>query len=316
MRLCLVTDCLGAMSFDEMLATAEQLGYQSLEIACGGWSAAPHINLDRMLESSDARDEFMGKIKEHHLQLEVLNCSGNHLAPNDEGKEHEQVVEKTFRLASLLGIHKIVMMSGCPGGSPTDSTPNWICTSWPPITTKILNWQWNEVLIPYWKNKMAPLAEENGIERIALENHGCQMVYNAETLIRLRDAVGPLVGMNLDPSHLLWMGGDPIAAVHKLGADRIYHVHAKDVRVERNYMGADGCLDTKTIDQFAKRTWNYVAFGHGHNVGWWKEFFSCLSMEGYDGPVSQEMEDLTMPPLTGLKKSTVVLKEALPMDFD
>jgi sugar phosphate isomerase/epimerase len=76
------------------------------------------------------------------------------------------------------------------------------------------------------------------------------------------------------------MGGDPIAAVHKLGADRIYHVHAKDVRVERNYMGADGCLDTKTIDQFAKRTWNYVAFGHGHDVSWWKEFFSCLSMEG------------------------------------
>ena len=110
------------------------------------------------------------------------------------------------------------------------------------------------------------------------------MVYNPETLIRLRDAVGPMVGMNLDPSHLMWMGGDPVTAVHKLGADRIYHVHAKDVRLERNYVGPDGVLDTKTIDQFAKRTWNYVALGHGHDVSWWKEFLSCLSMEGLRRP--------------------------------
>ena len=81
---------------------------------------------------------------------------------------------------------------GCPGGSAEDHTPNWIVTSWPPITTRILNWQWKEVLIPYWK-KTVELAKANGIEKIALENHGCQMVYNPETLIRLRDAVGPMV---------------------------------------------------------------------------------------------------------------------------
>ena len=171
------------------------------------------------------------------------------------------------------------------------------------------------MLIPYWK-KTVELAKQNGIEKIALENHGCQMVYNPETLIRLRDAVGPMVGMNLDPSHLMWMGGDPVTAIHKLGADRIYHVHAKDVRIERNYIGPDGVLDTKTIDQFAKRTWNYVALGHGHDVSWWKEFLSVLSMAGYTGPISQEMEDLTMPALTGLKKSTAVLKEAMPCDYE
>ncbi|MGI6117007.1 MAG: sugar phosphate isomerase/epimerase family protein [Bilifractor sp.] len=315
MQLCLVTDCLGYMSFDEMLDTAEKLGYQSLEIACGGWSQAPHIDLDHMLESSEARKEFMRKIQDHGLRLEILNCTGNPLAPDEGGKEDQAVVEKTFRLAEMLGIHKVVMTSGCPGGTPEDKTPNWICTSWPPITTKILEWQWNEVLIPYWK-KLADYAKECGIEKIALENIAFQMVYNAETLIRLREAVGPIIGMNLDPSHLMWMGGDPFAMIHKLGKDRIYHVHAKDVRLESNYIGADGVLDTKTIDQFAKRTWNYVAFGHGHDVSWWKKFFSCLSMEGYDGPVSQEMEDLTMDPLTALKKSTVVLKEALPEDFD
>ena len=283
MRFCLNTDCLGYMPFEEMLDTVAALGYESIEIACGNWSKAPHIDLDAMLASEETRKNYMDAIAKRGLVLEVLNCSGNQLAPNEEGKQHQEVVEKTFKLAGLLGVKKIVMMSGCPGGSAEDHTPNWIVTSWPPITTKILNWQWEEVLIPYWK-KTVELAKTNGIEKIALENHGCQMVYNPETLIRLR-------------------------------ADRIYHVHAKDVRIERNYIGPDGVLDTKTIDQFAKRTWNYVALGHGHDVSWWKEFLSCLSMEGYDGPISQEMEDLTMPALTGLKKSTTVLKEAMPCDL-
>ena len=112
-------------------------------------------------------------------------------------KQHQEVVEKTFRLAGLLGVKKIVMMSGRPGGSPEDKTSNWIITSWLPITTQILNWQWNEVLIPYWKEAYTP--RQTAFEKIALENHGCQMVYNPETLIRLRDAVDPMIGMNLDP---------------------------------------------------------------------------------------------------------------------
>lgn len=314
MRLCFNTDGLSAMPFEEMLDTCASLGFESVEIACGNWSKAPHLQLDELLKSADARKKFMHAIESRGLALEALNCSGNQLAPNDEGKEHQAIVEKTFRLAEQLGVKNIVMMSGCPGGSAADSTPNWIVTSWPPITTKILEWQWNDVLIPYWAKTVA-LAKSHGIEKIALENHGCQMVYNPETFIRLRDAVGPVVGMNFDPSHLLWMGGDPIFAVRKLGGDRIYHVHAKDVRIERLYHGADGALDTKTIDQFSRRTWNYVALGHGHDVQWWKELFSVLSMLGYTGPVSLEMEDLTMPPLTGVKKSMAVLKEALPCDY-
>ena len=174
MRFCLNTDCLGYMPFEEMLDTVAALGYESIEIACGNWSKAPHIDLDAMLASEETRKNYMDAIAKRGLVLEVLNCSGNQLAPNEEGKQHQEVVEKTFKLAGLLGIKKIVMMSGCPGGSAEDHTPNWIVTSWPPITTRILNWQWEEVLIPYWK-KTVELAKANGIDKIALENHGCQM---------------------------------------------------------------------------------------------------------------------------------------------
>lgn len=310
----LVTDCLGFMSFEEMADTAVSLGYETLEFACGNWSKAPHVDLDALIESSIQREKFVNVLRERGLSIEVLNCSGNQLAPNEEGRAHQIVVEKTFRLAELLGIKNINMMSGLPGGGPGEKTPNWITTSWPPINLEILNWQWNEVALPYWE-KTVQQAKEYGIEKIALENHGSQLVYNPETLFRLRNHVGDMVGMNFDPSHLFWMGGDPIVTLRTLGS-AIYHVHAKDTRIEKGLVEAQGVLDTKTIDSFSNRSWNYVALGHGHDTNWWKEFFSVLSMVGYDGPVSLEMEDLTMDPLTALKKSTQVLKEALPKSFD
>ena len=156
------------------------------------------------------------------------------------------------------------------------------------------------------------MAADCGIRQLALENHGMQLVYNPETLFRLREAVGPMVGMNLDPSHLFWMGGDPIEAARVLGEQNaLYHVHGKDSRPERRMCGPNGLLDTKPIDQFRTRSWNYVAVGCGHGAQWWKEFFSTVRMAGYDGDVSLEMEDLTMPMLEGHLTSLRVLKEAL-----
>lgn len=211
----------------------------------------------------------------------------------------------------LLGVEKIVMMSGLPAGCPGDKTPVWITTSWPPETQDILDYQWNEVAIPKWK-ELVRMAADCGIRQIALENHGMQLVYNPETLFRLREAVGPMVGMNLDPSHLFWMGGDPIEAARVLGEQNaLYHVHGKDSRPERRMSGPNGLLDTKPIDQFRTRSWNYVAVGCGHGAQWWKEFFSTVRMAGYDGDVSLEMEDLTMPMLEGHLTSLRVLKEAL-----
>lgn len=314
MRLCLNTDGLGHLSFEEMVETAAQIGIESLEIACGNWSNAPHIDLDEMISNADARERYMDKIKSHGLILEALNCSGNQLEPNESGRAHQDVVEKTFRLAGQLGVKKIVMMSGLPGGNATDTTSNWVTTCWPMSCQQILQYQWEEVLIPYWENTVK-LAEESGITSIALENHGSQCVYNAETMQGLRDAVGPMVGMNLDPSHHMWMGGDGIEMAKELGANAIYHVHAKDLRKERGKFAVNGGLETKFFDQYNQRSWNYVALGFGESAEWWKEFFAVLSMMGYDGPVSLEIEDKTMPALTAVKKSISFLHEVMPRNF-
>lgn len=314
MRICLNTDGLAHLPFEEMVSTAADIGIESLEIACGNWSSAPHIDLDGMLSGSSARDTFMETITKHGLRLEALNCSGNPLEPNETGKAHQQVTEKTFQLAEMLGVTKIVMMSGLPGGNATDTTANWVTTCWPMSCQEILRYQWEEVLIPYWE-KTVMLAQRHAITTIALENHGAQCVYNAETLLRLRAAVGPMVGMNLDPSHHMWMGGDAIDMANALGVDAIHHVHAKDLRKERHRFAANGGLETKFFDCTAQRQWNYVALGFGEGAEWWKEFFAVLSMMGYDGAVSLEIEDKTMPALTAVRKSLTFLQDVLPRDF-
>lgn len=313
-KLSLVTDCLGHMSEEEMMNTAKSLGYETLELCSGNWSSAPHLDLDGLLDSKIKRTRFLDLLKKEELTLAALNCSGNQLAPNEGGKKHQLVVEKTFRLAELLEIDTIIMMSGLPGGGPNDTTSNWITTSWPPNTSDILNWQWNEVALPYWERTIK-VAEEHGIRKIALENHGSQLVYNPETLFKLRNHVGEIVGMNLDPSHLFWMGGDPILAARVLD-NAIYHVHAKDVRFERGIYEKNGLLDTKSVKCYPNRSWNFVTLGSGHGIKWWKEFFSVISMTGYNGPISLELEDQTMDSLTGLTISTKVLKESLPRIID
>ncbi len=314
MKLCLNTDGLAYLPFEEMVKTSAEIGIESLEIACGNWSNAPHMNLDEMLISAAARQKYLDIIHSNGLEIEALNCSGNQLDPNEYGKKHQEVVEKTFELAELLGVHKIVMMSGLPGGNATDTTANWITTCWPISCQSALKYQWEEVLIPYWKN-MVKYAENHGITSIALENHGAQCVYNAETLLKLREAVGPMIGMNLDPSHHMWMGGDGIEMAKVLGAEAIYHVHAKDLRKERGRFAANGGLETKFFDDYNHRYWNYVALGFGESAEWWKEFFAVLSMMGYDGPVSLEIEDKTMPALTAIKKSIDFLHDVMPRDF-
>lgn len=306
MRLAIKT-CTLDMPYEEMLDFCVEQGVTALEIGTGNWSGAPHIDLDGLLSSGPARQRWRDEQRRRGLDLCALNCSGNPLAY----ASHMEVTEKTFRLAELLGVEKVVMMSGLPAGCPGDRTPVWITTSWPPETQDILDYQWNEAAIPAWK-RLVKLAENHGVGRIALENHGMQLVYNPETLLRLRAAVGPAVGMNLDPSHLFWMGGDPVEAARVLGEHgAIYHIHGKDARMERRLLEPNGALDTKPIGAYRSRAWNYVAVGAGHGTQWWKEFFSVVRMSGYDEEVSLEMEDLTLSMLDGHLSSLRTLKEAL-----
>ncbi|OZT18738.1 sugar phosphate isomerase/epimerase family protein, partial [Serratia marcescens] len=253
MKLSFCTDSLGHLPFEPMLDRLLELGVRGVEMTTGGWSPAPHLDTEELLANPAKRRQLQEALASRGMEIAALNVSGNPLDPGELGQRHLRQTDNTLELAGLLGVKKIVMMSGLPPASPHDTIPNWITytVSWPPTVKNCLDYQWNEVAIPYWQALVAR-AKACGVERFALENFSAMLVWNPETLFRLREAVGPMVGLNLDPSHLIWMGADPIAVARALGP-AIHHVHGKDVRLERGVVEINGLLETKPIDEVAGR---------------------------------------------------------------
>ena len=311
MKLAICTDVLANLSFPDMLDKVKSYGITGVEMTAGGWSPCPHVKTEELLASPEKLTAFRQELHTRGMNIVALNCSGNPLAPGELGEKHTLSSYKTVELAGKLGVKKIVMMSGLPGGGPGDSVPNWITStvSWPDYMPGVIDYQWHEVAIPWWK-AFTQHARQHGVEQIALEAFPSQLVYNAGTLLRLRNSVDEMIGMNLDPSHLIVMGADPIVAARKLeGA--VYHVHGKDARIERGLAEIDGLLEYQPVTNTKTRTWNYVAVGCGQDLQWWKEFFSVLRMTGYDGDVSLEMEDLTMSVEAGLQTSIDALNASI-----
>ncbi|PSJ46826.1 hypothetical protein C7I36_02655 [Zobellella taiwanensis] len=310
MKIGMVTDSLAHLSFDELLRQSAELGLDCVEFPTGNWSAAPHINIDALLDSDKNRREFLARVRDHGLEISALTANGNPLHPKS-GVEQDACLRKTIRLAALMNIERVNAMSGLPGGRG-DANPNWVTVAWPPDCHEILDYQWNEVALPYWQELVA-FSNNAGIHKICLELHGGQLVYNCETFNRLRNAVGDTVGVNLDPSHLLWMGADPIACVRELG-DAIYHVHAKDALIDNRNCAINSRLETAHSAKVAERSWSYVTLGYGQDEGWWKRFCYALRVVGYDDVLSIEHEDVTLSRLEGVRKSIELLKRSIALE--
>ncbi|NQZ32669.1 MAG: sugar phosphate isomerase/epimerase [Oceanospirillaceae bacterium] len=311
MKLSICTDVFADLSFTQMLDKCVDLGVEGLEMTGGGWSSAPHFRADELLADKGLLTRKLKEIESRGLQIAALNCSANPLDPGDMGKRHRKEMEETIRLAGEIGITKIVAMSGLPEAAPGDMVPNWLTytKSWPEEMPERDRYQWEDRAFPLWHD-LVKLAREVGVEKYALENFSAMLVWNPETLFRLRDEVGPMVGMNLDPSHLFWKGACPIAVARALG-DAIHHVHGKDTRIERGLVEINGLLELRSVTDVKNRSWNYVAVGAGHDLQWWKEFFSVVGMMGYDDWVSLEMEDFTMSTEAGVQSSIDALQASI-----
>lgn len=308
MKLGFVSDSLGSRSFAELLDEAVRLGVDGVEVNTGGWSTAPHFDLGKMRSSADARREFLKAFADRGLDVISLNANGNPLHPTDLAQR--QCLKDTIRVAGEMGIKTVCTMSGLPAGSAEDRMPNWVVSSWPPETQAILRYQWQDVLLPFWA-EIAALAKESGVERIALELHGNQCVYNVPSLLKLRQAVGPVIGANLDPSHLFWMGADPLVAAEALG-DAIYHVHAKDTMPNAPVQAKTSLLENGSLMDIPARSWSYITLGFGHGEEWWRQFCYRLKMAGYDGWLSIEHEDVMLSSIEGLEKSVALLNNVMP----
>ena len=310
MKLAICTDVFASLPYTEMLDKVKSLGIDAVEMTAGGWGARKHCNTQELLLDADKQKAFMDELKKRGMRISALNTSCNPLWPSETGAAYKQSMYDCAELAGKLGVKKIVAMAGLPAGNETDTTPNWITStiSWPDFMAPAYEYQW-KVTIAFWKEFLSH-CKNCGVEQVAIEEFPGTMVWSAQTLLKLRDATDPMLGINLDPSHMMVLGAEPIAAVRALKGC-IYHVHGKDARIERGMAEVNGILEPRSVSDSAERVWNYVAVGCGRDLQWWKEFFSVVHMMGYDGDVSLEMEDLTMSVEAGVATSIDALRQTI-----
>lgn len=310
MKLGVLTNMLGEMPLADALKYFTSLGIEMVEIGAGGFPGKQHADPAVLLGSETELQKFKDTIQSYGVEISAISCHGNPVHPNREvAATFDKEMREAVLLAEKLGIHQINTFSGCPGDSPDSHYPNWVTCPWPNDFGEILKYQWEDVLLPYWAEFVA-FAAEHGVDKIAFELHPGFCVYNTESMLRIRREIGPALGANLDPSHLIWQGMEPVAVIRALG-DAIFHFHAKDTRVDSYNTAVNGVLDTKPYADEIHRSWVFRSVGYGNDELYWKDIISNLRMVGYDYAISIEHEDSLMSKNEGLERAVGMLKRCL-----
>ncbi|HEX7117425.1 MAG TPA: sugar phosphate isomerase/epimerase [Longimicrobiales bacterium] len=309
MKLGVFTVLFGDKPFEEMLDAVAGLGLDAVEIGTGAYPGDAHCKPDELLRSESKLRAFRDAVERRGLTISALSCHGNPVHPREAvAREHHTVFEQTVELARQLGVGTVVTFSGCPGADASATVPTWVASPWPPEHLDVLDWQWRERVVPYWE-RAARIAADAGV-RVAIEMHPNFVVYNPETMLRLRDVAPDVIGCNFDPSHMFWQGIDPVAAIRALrGA--IYHVHAKDTRIDARNTAVNGVVDVKRYTLEAERSWIFRTVGWGHGAEVWRAITSALRLVGYDHAISIEHEDSLMSGAEGLRKAVAFLRDII-----
>ena len=295
-----------------MVEYLSSLGVDQLEMGAGGYPGKAHFDPEVLLADDTKIEEIKQILDDNNMSIAAISCHGNPVHPNKKiADEFHKDFENAVLLAEKLGVTTMVGFSGCPGDCETSTRPNWITCSWPNDYLETLDWQWNEVLIPYWK-KEAEFCKSHGIEKIAFEMHPGFCVYNTSSLLKLRKAVGDIIGANVDPSHLLWQRMDPVEVIKVLGKENaIHHFHAKDTKIDSANTSVNGVLDVGSYADLLGRSWVFRTVGYGNGKEMWNNIISTLKAVGYEGVISIEHEDALMSPKEGLEKAIAFLKDVI-----
>lgn len=312
MKISVVSSILADYSLDESLKYLSSLGVDQFELGVGGYPGKAHADALILSKDEAKRNELLDTFKRYNMTISALAVHGNCVHPDKEiAKKFQDDFEAACVLAGQLGVDTIVTFSGCPGSDKDAKLPSWVTCAWPPDYQKSLDYQWNEVLIPYWKEAVK-YAEKCGVKKIALEIHPGFCVYNTATLLKLRNAVGEMLGANLDPSHLFWQGMDLLEVIRELGKNKaIHYFHAKDTELIEHNIRLNGVNDTTNFTDMANRSWMFRTLGYGHSEALWKQIISALIIAGYDGTISIEHEDGLMSPKEGLEKAVKLVKNGI-----
>ncbi len=314
MKLGVFTVLFASEPLEAALDRAVEAGLDCVEIGTGNYPGDAHCRPAELLADDAALERFRGAVESRGLEISALSCHGNPLHPQTAvaRASHETFV-RTVELAGRLGVDRINLFSGCPGDSDGATYPNWVTCAWPNEYGELLEWQWREKVIPYWREQSS-LAAANHI-RLGFEMHPGFVVYNPRTLLLLRAACGDAIGANLDPSHLFWQGIDIEAAIAELGREgAIFHTHAKDTAIQPRNAAVNGVLDTVPLREIGKRSWIFRTVGYGHGELDWRRILMALRLAGYDDVLSIEHEDALLSIDEGFRKGVAFLRGVMPSE--
>jgi len=311
MKLGVFTVLFADKSFEEMLDHVAAAGLGAVEIGTGCYPGNAHCPIDELLANEATRTEYLQKVADRGLIISAFSCHGNPIAPDANfAKESDETLRKTIKLAALCGVPVVNCFSGVAGESESAKYPNWPTAPWPTEFADVYTWQWEQKLIPYWK-EIGQIAQAANV-KIGLELHGGFLVHTPYTMLKLREATCDAIGANLDPSHLWWQGIDPVAAIKILGkAGAIHHFHAKDTYIDQDNVNMYGLTDMQPYGEMQTRAWNFRSVGCGHDVKEWSDMMSALRLYGYDHVVSIEHEDGMMSIEEGFMRAVTNLKSVL-----
>ncbi|QDU40042.1 Inosose dehydratase [Maioricimonas rarisocia] len=278
MQLGFVSAILPDLSLEDVLQFAAETGYDCVEVMCWPrgkaerrYAGVTHIDVTDFSES-DA-DRIRQLCESTGVSISALGYYPNALSPDeDEAATAVDHIAKVIYAAGLLGINRATSFVGRDWTRSVDD-------NWPRF-------------LDTWK-PLIELADQQGV-RVGIEN--CPMLFTADEWPGGKNlAISPAIwrrmfedipslafGLNYDPSHLIWMQMDEIAPLREF-ADRLVHVHAKDVRIDHERLNDVGILAHPNEYHTPKLP------GLG-DVDWGK-YFSVLTDVGYDGPVCVEVED-------------------------
>jgi sugar phosphate isomerase/epimerase len=309
------TDALYDLSTREVFEWAADNGLDALELGTGGNSSTPHVTA-KALGTDEGRRELQEHVRATGVSISALNCSGNPLWPHpgDGRNRDDRILRETLVAAALLGVPRVVCMSGCPGSSPADGRPAFLPAEWHSEDSDVLKWQWDDCLLPYWRELLDFAAARAPSVRICLELDPGYLVFSARTFLRFvtcLDADTAQIGINLDPSHLFWQRADPLRVIQDLGAF-VGHVHAKDTVLDEDWIARNGWLDQPPREDVdGDRPYRYATVGDGHDVAWWSAFCRALKGAGYHGHLSVEWEDDRVAPERSLLRALETLRAAI-----
>ncbi|WP_342564980.1 sugar phosphate isomerase/epimerase [Paenibacillus sp. FSL R7-0345] len=311
MKLGVFSVLLQQLPLEEALDIIASKGLDAVELGTGGYPGNHHCKPDELLADAGKLKAFKQQFESRGLSISALSCHGNPLHPQKAvaRQYHEEFME-TLELAERLEVPVVVGFSGCPGDSDEAKYPNWPVAPWPNEYGELLAWQWEQKVIPYWK-ETGRYAQDKGL-KIALEMHGGFSVHTPATLLKLRDAAGEAIGANLDPSHMWWQGIDPLQAIQILGrAGALHYFHAKDTVIDPVNVNRYGVTDMQPYTALLDRAWNFRSVGYGHDSKTWADLISTLRLVGYDYVISIEHEDGLMSVGEGFSKAVDTLKPLL-----